>query len=74
MKRCAMKRLGRTIWKTWSSYHKRSLAETKMHCFKLLGRRLGARTFNDQKTELKVRSAILNHFSQIGIPNTVLIV
>ncbi|MBS1210070.1 MAG: family transposase [Proteobacteria bacterium] len=29
-------RLGRTIWKKWSGYHRRSLVETKMRCFKLL--------------------------------------
>ena len=67
----ATKRLGRTIWKKWSGYHQRSLVETKMHCFKLLGQRVAARTFDRQKTELKVRTAILNRFSQIGTPNTV---
>jgi IS5 family transposase len=67
----AIKRLGRTIWKKWSDYHRRSLVETKMHCFKLLGQRVMARTFDRQITELKVRAAILNRFSQIGTPNTV---
>ena len=67
----AMKRLGRAIWKKWSGYHRRSLVETKMHCFKLLGQRLCARTFDRQTTELKVRAAILNRFSQIGTPNTI---
>jgi hypothetical protein len=67
----ATKRLGRTIWKKWSGYHRRSLVETKMHCFKLLGQRVAARTFDRQKTELKVRAAILNRFSQIGTPNTI---
>jgi hypothetical protein len=67
----ATKRLGRTIWKKWSGYHRRSLVETKMHCFKLLGHRVAARTFDRQKTELKVRAAILNRFTQIGTPNTV---
>jgi len=67
----AMKRLGRAIWKKWSGYHNRSLVETKMHCFKLLGQRLCARTFDRQIIELKVRAAILNRFSQIGTPNTV---
>jgi len=66
-----MKRLGRAIWKKWSGYHSRSLVETKMHCFKLLGQRLYARTFERQKAEFKVRAAILNRFSQIGTPNTV---
>jgi transposase len=46
----ATKRLGRTIWKKWSGYHRRSLVETKMHCFKLLGQRVAARTFDRQKT------------------------
>lgn len=60
------KRLGRTIWKKWSGYHRRSLVETKMHCFKLLGSRVAARTFERQITELKVRAAILNRFSKTG--------
>lgn len=42
-----------------------------MHCFKLLGQRHAARTFDCQATELKVRAAILNRFSQIGTPNTI---
>ena len=67
----AMKRLGRTIWKKWSGYHRRSLVETKMHCFKLLGERVASRTFDRQITELKLRAAVLNRFSQIGTPNTV---
>jgi len=67
----AIKRLGRAIWKKWSGYHERSLVETKMHCFKLLGDRLAARTFDRQITELKVRAAILNRFSASGKPNTV---
>jgi IS5 family transposase len=70
----ATKRLGRTIWKKWSDYHRRSLVETKMHCFKLLGHRVASRTFDRQKNELKVRAAILNRFSQIGTPNTIRIV
>ena len=28
------KRVGRTIWRRWSGYHRRSRAETKMHCIK----------------------------------------
>lgn len=34
-----VKHLGRSIWKKWSGYHRRSLVETKMHCIKLLGER-----------------------------------
>ena len=38
----ASKYLGRALWRRWSGYHRRSRAETKMHCVKLLGQRLMA--------------------------------
>lgn len=41
----------------WSGYHRRSLVETKMRCFKLLGERVMARDFNRQVAELQVRAA-----------------
>ena len=40
-----VKRLGRTLWKKWSGYHRRSLVKTKMHCIKLLGDTLSSRNF-----------------------------
>lgn len=67
----AIKQLGRKIWKKWSGYHRRSLVETKMHCFKLLGPRVASRTLDRQTTELKVRAKVLNRFSQIGSPTTI---
>lgn len=67
----ACKRLGHGIWKKWSGYHRRSLVETKMHCFKRLGERVMARTFERQVTELHVRVALLNRFTQLGRPTTV---
>ena len=66
----ACKRLGRCIWKKWSGYHRRSLVETKMHCFKRLGERVMARTFERQVVALHVRVAFLNRFTQIGCPTT----
>ncbi|MEJ8676967.1 IS5/IS1182 family transposase, partial [Chromobacterium amazonense] len=66
----ATKRLGRAIWKRWSGYHRRSLAETKMGCFKRLAERVTARRFDSQVAELQVRAAILNHFSMLGRPCT----
>lgn len=54
-----------------TGYHRRSLVETKMHCFKLLGQRVAARTLDRQISELKVRAVILNRFSEIGTPMTV---
>jgi Transposase DDE domain len=65
------RRLGRTIWKKWSGYHRRSLVETKMRCFKLLGERVMARDFDRQVAELQVRAAILNRFTRLGTPTTV---
>jgi hypothetical protein len=51
-------------------YHRRSRAETKMHCIKLLGQRLSARDFNRQVAEFQVRVAVLNGFTALGIPVT----
>jgi len=67
----ATQRLGRSIWKKWSGYHRRSLVETKMRCFKLLGERVMARDFDRQVAELQVRAAILNRFTHLGTPRTV---
>ena len=67
----ACHRFGWHLWKKWSDYHRRSLVETKMHCFKRLGERVTARTFDRQVVELHVRVALLNRFSQIGRPQTV---
>lgn len=67
----ATRRLGRTIWKKWTDYHRRSLIETKMRCFKLLGERVMARHFDRQVAELQVRAAILNRFTALGTPTTV---
>ena len=67
----ATRRLGRAIWKNWSGYHQRSLVETKMRCFKLLGERVMARDFDRQVAELQVRAALLNRFTRLGTPVTV---
>ena len=66
----ASKYLGRALWRNWSGYHRRSRAETKMHCVKLLGQRLMARDFDRQVAEVQVRVAILNGYTALGIPVT----
>ena len=66
----ATRRLGRTIWRRWSGFHRRSLVETKMRCFKLLGERVMARYFESQVAELQIRAAILNRFTALGPPQT----
>jgi hypothetical protein len=67
----ATRRLGRAIGKKWSGYHRRSLVETKIRCFKLLGERIMARDCDRQVAELQVRAAVLNRFTRLGTPVTV---
>src|SRR5690606_25475272 len=66
----ASKYLGRALWRRWSGYHRRSRAETKMHCVKLPGQRLMARDFDRQVAEFQVRVAVLNGYTALGIPVT----
>ncbi|MCO8092580.1 IS5/IS1182 family transposase, partial [Acinetobacter pseudolwoffii] len=51
-------------------YHRRSLVETKMHCIKLLGDKLSARSFDSQVNEIHARVTVLNRFTELGRPFT----
>ena len=64
----AQRFLGRTVWRRWSGYHRRSRVETKMHCVKLLGQSLMARDFERQVAEIQIRIAVLNRYTALGIP------
>ncbi len=66
----AQQYLGRTLWRRWSGYHRRSRVETKMHCLKLLGQSLMARDFERQVAEIQIRIAVLNCYTDTGIPVT----
>jgi len=66
----ASRYLGRALWRRWSGYHRRSRAETRMNCVKLLGQRLMARDFDRQVAELHVRVAVLNGYTALGTPVT----
>ncbi len=66
----ACKYLGRALWRKLTGYHRRSRAETKMNCVKLLGQGLKARDFNRQVAERQVRIAVLNRYTALGIPIT----
>lgn len=66
----ASKYLGRALWRRWNVYHRRSRAETKIRCIKLLGQRLMARDFDRQVAEFQVRVAVLNGYTTLGIPIT----
>lgn len=65
-----VKRLGISLWKKWSGYHRRSLVETKMYCIKLLGDKLTSRSFPSQVNEIHARVAVLNKFTELGRPHT----
>lgn len=65
--------LGRALWRRWSGYHLRSRVETKMNCVKGLGQRLMARDFDRQVAEVQVRAAVLNRFTALGIPVTMVV-
>ena len=66
----ACKYLGRALWRKLTGYHRRSRAETKMNCVKLLGQSLMARDFDRQVAELQVRIAVLNRYTALGMPIT----
>jgi hypothetical protein len=66
----AQRYLGRTVWRRWSGYHRRSRVETKMHCMKLLGQSLMARDFERPVAEIQVHIAVLNRYTALGIPIT----
>lgn len=60
---------GRKAWQEESGYHRRSLAETAMSRFKTtFGDRLKNRKPPNQKTEIAIRTKILNAFVAIGMP------
>ena len=66
----ASKYLGQALWRHLSGYHRRSRAEIRVHCRRLLGQRLMARDFDRQVAELQVRVAVLNGFTALGTPVT----
>lgn len=64
----------RAQWKREVTYHRRSLAETAMFRFKtIFGQKLSMRTFDNQATELFIKSAILNLMTSLGMPDSFLI-
>jgi len=64
-----IRKLGRAEWKRRVGYHRRALAETAMYRMKaLFGAMLKNRSDEGQKTEVRVRCKILNHFTKLGLP------
>jgi hypothetical protein len=61
---------GRMAWQTSSGYNQRSRGETLMGRWKaVVGPKLQARNFGNQKTEAKIGVQILNRMTELGRPN-----
>jgi IS5 family transposase len=66
-----IRRVGRKRWKQEVGYHRRSLAETAVFRFKtIFGDTLRARTLPRQITEARVKCAVLNRMTQLGMPDS----
>jgi len=66
-----IRRVGRTAWKRAVDYHRRSLAETTVFRFKtIFGNQLSARLIPQQRTEVRVKCAILNRMAHLGLPES----
>jgi hypothetical protein len=64
-----IRRKGRGGWKREVGYHRRSLVETSMYRLKqTFGDRLKNKAFENQQTEARLRCELLNHFTQLGLP------
>jgi hypothetical protein len=60
---------GRTGWQRCSGYNRRSLIEIAMFRYKtIIGRRLHARTLNNQRTEAKTGCTVINRMTTLGMP------
>lgn len=67
-----IRRRGRRKWKENIGYHLRSLSETAMYRMKCcFGDHLKNRLIDNQKTETRIRSKILNKFTHLGLPQFV---
>lgn len=64
-----IRRVGRKQWKKDIGYHRRSLAETAMYRLKCcFGDKLKNRKLPNQRVEVRIRSKVLNRFTQLGMP------
>ena len=63
---------GRSAWRVLSGNTRQSVAENTRYRYKtLFGGRLWARGLETQRTEARVKCAVLNRMTQLGLPETV---
>ena len=64
----------RKSWKESTGYHLRSLAETAVFRFKtIFGGMLSARKLANQKSEVMIKTSILNAMKNLGMPDSYLV-
>jgi len=62
-------KIGRKKWKKKVKYHKRSLVEVAMFRYKtIIGDKISARKFDNEKTEVRINCSILNVMTNLGMP------
>ncbi|MEP3329572.1 IS5 family transposase [Sedimentitalea sp.] len=65
----AIRTVGRMAWQVSSGYNQRSRGETQMGRWKtVIGPKLKARSFPNQKTEAKIGAHVLNSMTELGRP------
>lgn len=63
--------VGKKTWNKASGYSKRSLVETGIYRYKtIVGDKLRARKFENQKTEIRIGASILNRMTHLGMPKS----
>jgi hypothetical protein len=64
-----IKSMGRIVWQTSSGYNQRSRGKTLMSRWKtVIGSKLKARTFNNQKTIANIGVSVLNRMTELARP------
>ena len=62
----------RKEWKIESDYHTRSIVENTMFRYKtIFGDRLLSSNFNNQKTEMLIKTNVLNKLTSLGMPESI---
>lgn len=67
-----IKKVGRKKWKKQVKYHRRSLVEVAMFRYKtIIGDKINARKFENEKTEVRINCSILNRMTTLGMPMSI---
>ena len=70
-----IREVGRKKWKEEVGYHRRSLAETAVYRIKtIFGDKLSAREIRAQACEMLIRCGALNRMTQLGMPDSYVVV